>query len=312
VGPWLVRHLEAMGDAVVVAGPEVDVTDPAAIGGAVAAAAADAVYHLAAQSSVDSSWTSAARTFEVNALGTLNVLESARACPTPPKVLLVSSAEAYGVVDPARLPVNEDTPLRPATPYGASKASAELIGLQQWLAHGLAVVRARPFNHTGPGQQPTFVVPALARQIALAERSGARSISAGNLQVARDLTDVRDVVRAYRLLIEGGQPGEVYNVCTGRSVTIEELARRLLHVAGVDLAVEVDPQRVRRVDLPDMRGDVTRLGQATGWRPEVDLDQTLRDVLDAWRLEVAAGTADAAPAGEHPTGEHPQRDLSAS
>jgi GDP-4-dehydro-6-deoxy-D-mannose reductase len=282
VGHWLVEHLRDSGDDVVVAPPGVDVTDAGAVGAAMASARPDAVYHLAAQSSVGSSWSDRARTFEVNATGTLHVLVAAEECRPRPRVLLVSSAEVYGTVTAAELPVPETTPLRPVTPYAASKAAAELLGLQAYLGSGLEVVRARPFNHTGPGQQPQFVVPALARQIAEAARTGATTLQVGNIEVRRDLADVRDVVRAYRLLVERGSGGGVYNVCTGRSVSIESLARRLLAIAQIDLELRRDPALARPVDVADMRGDPGELEAVTGWRPVVDLDRTLADVLAYW------------------------------
>ena len=283
VGPWLVEHLRDSGDDVVVAGPDVDVTDAEGLGRAMTGAQPDAVYHLAAQSSVGSSWSDAARTFEVNATGTLRVLGAAQECRSRPRVLLVSSAEVYGAVAPAQLPVGESEPFRPVTPYAASKAAAELLGLQAFLGTGLEVIRVRPFNHTGPGQSLQFVIPALAHQVIEAARTGATELRTGNLAVRRDLADVRDVVRAYRLLVERGCPGEVYNVCTGRSVEVEVLARRLLSLAGLDLRLQVDPSRVRPVDVPDMRGDASRLRAATGWAPVIDLDRTLADVLAYWR-----------------------------
>jgi GDP-4-dehydro-6-deoxy-D-mannose reductase len=287
VGPWLIKHLEACGDQVEAPGPEADITVPGAIGAALAGARPEAVYHLAAQSSVGSSWSDVGQTFAVNTLGTVNVLEAARACAERPRVLLVSSSEVYGTVRLEDLPVSEDAPFRPSTPYAASKAAAELAGIQAWLGRGLEVVRVRPFNHTGPGQQSTFVIPALARQIVEATERGAASLLTGNLKARRDVSDVRDVVRAYRLLVEHGRPGQVYNVCTGQSVAIEDLARRLLQLAGADLDLRVDPERLRPVDVPDMRGDPTLLRQETGWQPLVALDQTLTDVLDYWRNPAA-------------------------
>jgi GDP-4-dehydro-6-deoxy-D-mannose reductase len=283
VGPWLIQHLESCGDQVTAPGAEVDITVPDAIGAALAASCPDAVYHLAAQSSVGSSWTEVGQTFAVNTVGTVNVLEAARACDHQPRVLLVSSSEVYGAVRPGELPVSEDAPFRPSTPYAASKAAAEMAGVQAWLGRGLEVVRVRPFNHTGPGQQPQFVIPALARQIIEASEQGAATLHTGNLKASRDISDVRDVVRAYRLLVERGRPGEVYNLCTGRSVAIEDLAHRLLRLARVDLDIQIDPERVRPVDVPDMRGDPTKLNEETGWRPLVALDTTLTDVLDYWR-----------------------------
>jgi GDP-4-dehydro-6-deoxy-D-mannose reductase len=182
-----------------------------------------------------------------------------------------------------RLPIDEDQPLRPVTPYAAGKASAEMLAIQAGLAHGLAVVRARPFNHVGPGQAPTFVVSSLAREVAEAERKGNRTVKVGNLSARRDFTDVRDVVRAYRLLSERGTAGEAYNVCSGMDVAVEEIARRLLAVGGADLELEVDPGRLRPVDVPVVRGDPSRLTHATGWRPEIALDTTLADTLGYWR-----------------------------
>lgn len=282
VGTWLVRHLADAGDDVFGLDTEVDVTDPGALSAAVAEVAPDAVCHLAAQASVGRSWANARVTFEVNTVGVLNLLEAAGSLAHRPRILLISSAEVYGKVTADELPIGEDHPFRPASPYAASKASAELLGLQAWLGSGLEVVRVRPFNHTGPGQVTDYVVPGLARQVADVARSGADHLSVGNVSARRDLTDVRDVVRAYRLLLTDGRPGEVYNVCRGHSVMIEDVARRLLALAGVDVPLVVDPARTRPVDLPDLRGDPSRLRAATGWAPTIELDRTLQDVLDGF------------------------------
>lgn len=282
VGTWLVRHLVDAGDDVVGLDTEVDVTDPGSLSAAVTRIAPDAVCHLAAQASVGRSWTQARATFEVNTVGVLNLLDAAAALAHPPRILLVSSAEVYGRVSADELPIGEEHPFRPASPYAASKASAELLGLQAWLGSGLEVIRVRPFNHTGPGQVADYVVPALAQQVAQAARSGADHLSVGNLAARRDLTDVRDVVRAYRLLLTDGRPGEVYNVCRGQSVLIEDVARRLLVLAGVDLPLVVDPDRMRPVDVPDLRGDPSRLRETTGWTPVIEFDRTLQDVLDGF------------------------------
>jgi GDP-4-dehydro-6-deoxy-D-mannose reductase len=276
------RHLTDAGDDVVGLDTEVDVTDPGALSAALSKIGPDAVCHLAAQASVGRSWNEARATFDVNTVGVLNLLEAAQALASRPRILLVSSADVYGTVSPDELPIGEDHPFRPTSPYGASKASAELLGLQAWLGSGLEVVRVRPFNHTGPGQVAEYVVPSLAQQVAQAARSGADHLSVGNLAARRDLTDVRDVVRAYRMLLTDGRPGEVYNVCRGQSVLIEDVAKRLLNLAGVDLPLVVDPARMRPVDLPDLRGDPSRLQETTGWAPEIELDQTLKDVLDGF------------------------------
>jgi GDP-4-dehydro-6-deoxy-D-mannose reductase len=288
VGPWLGQHLEACGDTVTVTGAEVDITDAVALRDAIGAARPDAVYHLAAQSSVQASWDDPAATFEINTIGTLNVLDAVhRRAPTA-RVLLVSSVEVYGAVDPADLPLDESARFRPATPYAASKAAAEMAGIQAYLGWGVDVVRARPFTHTGPGQAARFFVASMAQQIVLAAGAGVTELRTGKLDVGRDISDVRDVVRAYRLLVEKGQAGEVYNVCSGRSVTLDHVVRLLLELAGSDLVVATDPARLRPVDLPDVRGDPTRLRQATGWEPDYPLDQTLLDVLAYWRSQPAS------------------------
>jgi GDP-4-dehydro-6-deoxy-D-mannose reductase len=287
VGAWLERHLRESGDEVVVVDHEVDVTDAEALQHALLAVAPDAVYHLAALSHVGESWKDPATVLQVNAVGTCNVLAAARRCPQPPRVLLVSSAEVYGVVPEDRLPVSEAFPLAPVTPYAASKVAAEYQGVQAFLAYGLPVIRVRPFNHIGPGQSPSFAVSALAARIVEAVRRGDRQIPVGNLSARRDLTDVRDVVRAYRLLIEEGTPGEVYNVSSGRAVAISEVAEQLLAAAGADLELVVDPGLMRPVDVPVVLGDATKLRSATGWVPALDLATTVRDVLEYWRSQPA-------------------------
>ncbi len=259
---------------------EVEITDGDAVRSAVMEAAPDVVYHLAALTSVGRSWIDPSEVLQVNAIGTLYVLEAARACPHPPRVLVTSSAEVYGAVPEELLPVTEDAPLAPVTPYAASKVAAEYLGVQAHLAYGLPVLRMRPFNHVGPGQSPAFVVSALAKRIVEARRSGADSIVTGNLTARRDLTDVRDVVRAYRLLAELGVAGEVYNVCSGRDIAIAEVAKQLQALAGVELEFELDPALARPVDVPVVRGDFTKLREATGWEPHLSLERTLRDVLE--------------------------------
>jgi GDP-4-dehydro-6-deoxy-D-mannose reductase len=211
------------------------------------------------------------------------VLEAARHCVSSPTVLLTSSAEVYGAVQPGDLPLTEDSPLLPVSPYAASKVAAEYLGVQAHLGQHTPVVRARAFNHVGPGQSPAFVVSALAKRIVEAERAGSKELSVGNLRPRRDFTDVRDVVRAYRLLVLHGEAGEVYNVCSGEDVAIEDVAGRLLAIAGTDLELVVDSSLERPADVPVLRGDASRLRSATGWRPEIPLDTTLRAILEHWR-----------------------------
>jgi GDP-4-dehydro-6-deoxy-D-mannose reductase len=288
VGQWLVAHLLDAGDEVVVADQDLEITDDAAVRAAIGDARPDSIYHLAGQAHVGESWGAPLRTFSINAVGTLCVLEAARVLPSVPPVVLLSSAEAYGVVDPAQLPVDEDTPLRPVTPYAASKAAAELLGLQAALGAKVPVVRARPFNMIGPGQSPAFVVAALAQRVARAERDGADHIVVGNLTPRRDFLDVRDAARAFRLLAEHGEVGQVYNVCSGHDIAVLDVVGRLMALAGVDLRLVADQALSRPVDVPRLVGNPQRLHAATGWQPEISLDETLGDVLAYWRQAVTA------------------------
>jgi GDP-4-dehydro-6-deoxy-D-mannose reductase len=294
VGPHLVAHLRAIGDDVTemdLLGPvEIDVTDADSALSCIDAARPEVVYHLAALSHVGQSWSSPGRSFRVNAEGTLHVL---RACleAKVPRVVVILSSEVYGNAPPGAGPLREDAPLRPVTPYGASKAAADLVALQMHLADRLDVVRVRPFGHTGPGQSDQFVVPALAMRIARAERDGVDEIPVGSLDAVRDLSDVRDVVRAYRLLAVSGEAGDVYNVCSGVGVSIREIADTLLAHATRPIRLVTDPALVRPVDAPRMVGDNTRLRERTGWTPEFPLARTLADVLEAARVAAAAEPA---------------------
>jgi GDP-4-dehydro-6-deoxy-D-mannose reductase len=287
VGHHLLAHLGERGDDVVPLDPQVDVTDAAVLSEAVVSARAEGIVHLAAQASVPASWADPPRTWSVNAIGTVHLLQAALSADPRPRVLLVSTAEVYGRVLAGHLPIGEDQPMAPVSTYAAAKAAAELAGLQAFLGYGLEVVRARPFNHTGAGQRTEFVVPALAEQVARASRSGATCLETGNLHVKRDISDVRDVVRAYRLLLEKGEPGEVYNVCSGEAVSIEEVAHTLMRLAGLDLPLTVDPARARSADLPELRGDPSRLQRATRWAPEIPLEVTLAEVLAYWQQKEA-------------------------
>ena len=284
VGTWLKRHLQAHGDDVF--DDMVDITDAAALRSAVHHVQPDAVYHLAGLANVGESWTDPAAAFTVNATGTLHLLEAVRALADVPRVLVVCSAEVYGTVRPDELPLREDAPLRPASPYAASKVGAEFLALQAFLGYGTPTIRVRAFNHIGPGQGEGFVVSALAKRIAEAERDGQHEIVVGNVTTRRDFTDVRDVVRAYRLLIERGDPGAVYNVCSGVDQSIDGIARRLLQLSTAELSLVVDPHEQRKVDVPVLRGDAHALRVATGWGPEIELDVTLREVLEFWRERV--------------------------
>ena len=285
VGQWLAAHLKDGGDEVAVIDLETDVADGAAVRRVMADVAPDAVYHLAAMTHVGESWENPSQVLRVNVLGTAEILAAARALPAGPRILVVSSAEVYGIVAPDQLPLGEDTPTVPASPYAASKLAAEAVALQAWRGYGQPVIVVRPFNHIGPGQSPNFFVPALAKRIVDAKRSGARSLRVGTLTTRRDFTDVRDVVSAYRLLMERGAEGSVYNVCSGTDVAMSEVAAQLLRLAGADLMLETDPDLVRPVDVPVLRGDASRLREATGWQPVIPLATTLADVLASWEAD---------------------------
>jgi GDP-4-dehydro-6-deoxy-D-mannose reductase len=285
VGTHLVRHLVASGDEVVALARHrdgIDITEPKELTDAVIKAEPEAVYHLAGSSDVGGSWSEPRTTFLANALGTLNVLEASRAAGVH-RVLAVTSADVYGRVTEEELPLDENQPVRPVTPYAASKVAAEALAQQAWLGHGMAVISVRAFNHLGPGQSGRFVAPSLAARIASNERNGSEEVPIGNMTPRRDVTDVRDVVRAYRLLIEHGEPGETYNVCSGRAVSVQEIAERLLGMARRPMRLTSDPDLQRPVDIPVLIGDNTKLRETTGWAPTIPLETTLADVLADWR-----------------------------
>lgn len=286
VGRHLLAHLEDEGDEVIgIDRDDLDITRGEDVTSFFARVRPEAVYHLAGDSDVGSSWKHPIDTFRANAEGTLNVL---MACVDAgvDRVLSVSSADIYGRVTEEELPLREDAPLRPVSPYAASKVASDYLALQCYLGHGLAVLRARPFNHIGPGQRDSFVAPALAQRIARNELDGLDTLSVGNLAPRRDFTDVRDVVRAYRMLVLRGTPGEAYNVCRGEDIAVRDLAVRLVGLARKPMRLVPDPALQRPVDIPVLRGDCTKLRAATGWTPEIPLEQTLEDLLDEWRLRV--------------------------
>jgi len=288
VGVHLVRHLEEQGDDVVQLERNVDgidITDADALTEAVVAAKPEAVYHLAGAADVGGSWAEPRSTFLANAVGTLNVLEASREAGAE-RVLAVTSADVYGRVTQDELPLDEDQPLRPVSPYAASKVAADAIAQQAWLGHKLPVVRVRAFNHLGPGQSDRFVAPSVAARIARNERDGGDEVPIGNMTPRRDVTDVRDVVRAYRLLIEAGEAGAVYNVCRGAAVSVEQLAQALIGMAERPMRLVSDPALQRPVDIPVLVGDNGALRRATGWEPTIPLEQTLSDILADWRARL--------------------------
>ncbi|MDR3639485.1 MAG: GDP-mannose 4,6-dehydratase [Isosphaeraceae bacterium] len=247
----------------------------------------EVVYHLAAQANPQASVADPRGTWALNLGGTLNLLEALKATGLKPRVVLVGSGVSYGNPNPEHLPVREDCPLRPNNPYAASKAAADLLGVQHFLADGTHVVIVRPFNHAGPRQTSNYVLSGLARQVAEVECGRAARVEVGNLDVVRDFTDVRDVVRAYRLLAEKGTPGEIYNLGTGHGTRISDALETLRALARAPIEVHVDPARVRPVDQPLLVADASKLRVATGWEPRVTMKQTLADMLDHWRTELA-------------------------
>lgn len=288
VGGYLLDHLEQAGDEAVGLdrADGLDVTDRPGVARIFAGLRPEVVYHLAALSHVGESWEAPQRVIETNVVGTLNVLDAARAAGAR-RVLVIGSAEEYGLLQGPPHPLTEDEPLRPRTPYGASKVGAGFLALQAYLGTGLETIRVRAFNHTGPGQQPRFVVPALAHRIAQTEHEGGDTIAVGNLDPVREVNDVRDVVRAYRLLVEHGVAGDVYNVCSGVGVAVREVATRLLEKATRSLELRVDPAFARPADVPFLVGDPSKLIAATGWQPKHTLDDTLTAMLASARASLA-------------------------
>jgi GDP-4-dehydro-6-deoxy-D-mannose reductase len=277
-------HPPRVGDSRV-AWQAVDVTDRESVARAIAAAAPDRIFHLAGAASVETSWTNAVPHLRINVLGTHHVLDAVRRADRPCRVLVVTSAQVYGMSDD---PIAEDGRLLPQSPYGLTKLAQDRLALSAAMADRLDVMVARPFNHIGPGQGPGFAVSSFARQIARIERGlEPPTLRVGNLETRRDITDVRDVADAYARIMDGGQTGRAYNVCSGRAWRIRDLLEELLHLSAVPIAVEIDPERFRPIDVPVVQGDPTRIRTELGWTPHVRVEQTLLDTLAEWRERVA-------------------------
>ncbi len=256
----------------------------------------DAIFHLAAQPLVSASRRDPWGTIETNVRMQLNVLEAVARVKPECRILVVGSSEEYGLLSPEDLPIDEDTPLRPLSAYALSKVAQDLLGLQYWLTHKLHVVRVRPFNHIGPRQRIGFVASDFASQIAAVELGlQPPVIAVGNLEARRDFSDVRDVVRAYHLLITQGEAGEVYNVGSGQSHPIHQVLDTLLSMTDTEIEVRQDPQRMRPSEVPEVVCDATRIRQRTGWEPTISFEQSLEDILNFWRHETR-GQAEERPA----------------
>lgn len=288
VGRHTCAHLRERGDEVVAAHgpregtsgdePRLDITRPELVLELIRRVQPEGVIHLAGFSSVGRSHREPAACFQVNALGTVNLLAALREAAPEARVLLVGSGEMYGALPPGAA-ATEETPLAPLSPYAASKVAAEVAGLQFHASYRLQVLCARPFNHLGAGQDPAFVTPAFAAQIqGIARGESEPVLRVGNLEPIRDFSHVKDVVAAYRLLLEAGEPGRAYNVCSGEGRSIRSLLDELLELSGVHARVEVDPARVRPVDLPSLVGDAERL-RRLGWTPRHTVRDALADVL---------------------------------
>jgi len=264
-----------------------DLLDPASLQRALAASRPTVIYHLAASSSVASSWDTPSEMIQVNTLGTLHLLEAVRQLDLDAVLVMAGSAECYGAVPAGSLPVKEGRPFAPVSPYAVSKAAADMLGYQYFQTFRLRTVRLRLFNHFGPRQSDRFVISAFARQIAEIEaEKRPPQLHVGNLEARRDFVDVRDVVRAYWLASSAGEPGAAYNVATGQVRSIREVLDHLLSLSEAVVEVVFDPGRLRPADIPELVGDAKLFRQATGWQPTVAFEQSLYDCLAYWRRRV--------------------------
>lgn len=264
---------------------ELDLRDPAAVDALIADVRPDHIYHLAGQAFVPRSFEDPWETLEINIRSQLNLITACIARDLRPRMLITASAEVYST--DAGMPITENTPLEPSSPYSVSKVTQDLLGLQYFLSHQFPILRVRAFNHLGPGQSDRFVAPAFAIQIAQIEQGQQEPVmSVGDLSAYRDFTDVRDIVRAYYLLMEHGQPGEAYNVASGKARSVQSLLDTLLSLTDFSILVKTDVNRLRPNRVPILEGDITRLQQATGWQPTISFEQTLLDILQDCRQRV--------------------------
>lgn len=266
---------------------ECDVRDASSVRNAIASVKPDRVFHLAAQSFVPMSWTAPSETMVTNTIGQINLLEAIRECGIPARIQIACSSEEYGLVHEDELPIKETNPTRPLSPYAVSKVAQDLLGYQYAQSYKMFIVRTRAFNHTGPRRGEVFASSNFAQQIAMIE-AGLQEpvIRVGNLDAKRDFSDVRDIVRGYWLSLEKGEPGDVYNLCSGRAYAIREMLDMLLKMSSHRITIEQDPQRVRPSDVPVLLGDGTKFFKQTGWKTEIPFSKTLEDLLNYWRSKV--------------------------
>jgi len=263
---------------------ECDLRDASSVRDVLGELKPDRIFHLAAQSFVPTSWTAPTESLITNVIGQLNIFEAVKKLHIMPRIQLACSSEEYGMVYESELPIRESNPLRPLSPYAVSKVGQDMLGYQYFMSYKIPVIRTRGFNHEGPRRGPVFVCSDFAKQIADIEK-GRRApvVRVGNLDARRDFTDVRDVVRAYWLSLEKGEPGEVYNICSGKCWTIRAMLDMLLGMTKAKITIESDAARMRPSDVPVLLGDATKFRKATGWEPAIPFEQTLRDLLDYWR-----------------------------
>lgn len=244
----------------------------------------DCIFHLAAQSSVALSWKNPTLTVDVNIKGSINLLDAIRESHITPRVLLIGSGEEYGHIRPEETPIQEDNSLRPGNIYAATKACQNMIGHIYANAYNMDIMMVRAFNHTGPNQAPMFVVADFCKQVADAEAGlNDAVIRVGNLSAKRDFTDVRDVVRAYGLLMEKGKKGETYNVGSGHAVSIDSILQMIVSMAKCEIKIEVDPAKLRPVDVPIIEANTSKLCECTGWENKIPLRQTIWETLEHYR-----------------------------
>jgi GDP-4-dehydro-6-deoxy-D-mannose reductase len=266
---------------------EADLKDVVSLRKTLADACPDRIFHLAAQSFVPASWRLPAETFMINAVGQINLFEAVLAEKLPARIQIAGSSEEYGMVHPDEVPMKETNPLRPLSPYAVSKVAQDLLGYQYWQSYRLHIVRTRGFNHTGPRRGEVFVTSNFARQIAQIEKGIIEPvIRVGNLEAKRDFTDVRDTVRAYWMALDKGEPGEVYNIGTGTTISMKDMLGILLSLSPAKVEVRVDPDRLRPSDVQILYADVSKFRSQTGWVPTIPFQTTLKDLLDYWRERV--------------------------
>lgn len=267
---------------------KIDLNDADAVESLLLSIKPDAIFHLAAQASPSKSFSIPVETLTNNIVAEFSVLDALRKHELRNiRLMIISSAEIYGIVRSQDNPVDEDTPLRPATPYAVSKLAQDFLSFQHFLAYKLDIVRLRPYNHIGPGQKEGFVVADFAKQIVKIEKGDQEPvISVGNLDAKRDFTDVRDIMNAYELAMQKGKAGEVYNIGSGKSQKINDILKTLLSFSSKDIKVSVNPERFRPVDVPEIICDSSKFHELTGWKPTIPFEKTLKDILDFWRKTV--------------------------